>query len=248
MKPLNAVTLIFALLFGVLYFAFSVQLAMAGRTDAFLYAVYAPPKQIYTAPAPKPPQIILHTVPFTSQAPRANWAEPRFQDGCEEAAGIMANAWVKGTNLPSPQEVEQEIFKMAEFGATHLGTYQDTSAADTAKLFIEYFGLNDIKVVSKPTAKQIVDALKIGKIVVAPTNGKRLKNPNYKNGGPLTHILLIRGYDEATDEFITNDPGTRLGNGYRYDSAVLLAALQNYPSGFHLPQVLGDTAVIIIGR
>src|SRR3989344_3566435 len=103
MKPLNAVTLIFALLFGVLYFAFSVQLAMAGRTDAFLYAVYAPParnaspasnalrsKAGWRSEAGRPsPDKILLEVPFTSQAPRANWAEPRFQDGCEEAAGIM---------------------------------------------------------------------------------------------------------------------------------------------------------------
>ena len=42
-------------------------------------------------------------------------------------------------------------------------------------------------------------------------------NPNFKDGGPNYHMLVVTGYD-ATG-FVTNDPGTRLGQNFHYDYA-----------------------------
>jgi hypothetical protein len=39
---------------------------------------------------------------------------------------------------------------------------------------------------------------------------------------------VIRGYDETEGEFITNDPGTRMGNGYRYKYEKLIAAVHDW--------------------
>ena len=38
----------------------------------------------------EPKRFVLLNVPFTSQAPFGEWSDPRHQDGCEEAAALMA--------------------------------------------------------------------------------------------------------------------------------------------------------------
>ena len=38
-------------------------------------------------------------VPFTSQAPSGQWDNPVYQDGCEEAAALMAVYWAEGKIL-----------------------------------------------------------------------------------------------------------------------------------------------------
>jgi hypothetical protein len=65
-------------------------------------------------------------------------------------------------------------------------------------------------------------------------NGRELKNPNFKAPGPVTHMVLVKGYDYKTKEFITNDPGTRRGENYRYPEKISLKAIRVYPTGYHL--------------
>ena len=61
-------------------------------------------------------------------------------------------------------------------------------------------------------------------------------------------MIVIRGYDAKTKEFITNDPGTRQGENYRYKSDVLINALRDYPTGNHLPIEAERKAMIIIKK
>ncbi|MEI6379075.1 MAG: hypothetical protein WCO55_05425 [Candidatus Falkowbacteria bacterium] len=78
--------------------------------------------------------------------------------------------------------------------------------------------------------------------------GRLLKNPNYKAPGPLQHFLVIKGYDYATKEFITNDSGTRNGRDYRYPEKVLFTALREYPTGKHLPIKENKKMLIIVSK
>ncbi len=48
-------------------------------------------------------------------------------------------------------------------------------------------------------------------------------------------MLVIRGYDQANKEFITNDSGTRRGELYRYNEEVLYQAIRDYLTGYHKP-------------
>ena len=59
-------------------------------------------------------------------------------------------------------------------------------------------------------------------------------------------MRVIKGYKVDTDEFITNDPGTRNGANYKYDSETLLKALFDYPTGDHVPATAERTAMIVI--
>ena len=65
-----------------------------------------------------------------------------------------------------------------------------------------------------------------GRPVILPTSGKALGNPNFRNGGPVYHMLVLRGYTETT--FITNDPGTRQGKNYTYDIDVFMDAIGDW--------------------
>ena len=48
-----------------------------------------------TTPTSTPIKSVYYDVPFTSQAPLAEWDDPLQQDGCEEASSLMAASWAK---------------------------------------------------------------------------------------------------------------------------------------------------------
>ncbi len=196
---------------------------------------------------PQKPRLIDIAVPFVVQAPFGKWSEPRFQDGCEEASLIMAHLWLSGRSM-SLAEQEAELRKLSAYQEKTRGYYQDTSAEDTAVLMREYYKHDRLSVKKDIDVQDIIDALGEGAIVIVPLNGRILKNPNYTPPGPERHMLVVRGYDPATHEFITNDPGTRKGEGYRYAAALLERALHNYESGIHRPLGKRTTAMIEVYR
>lgn len=194
-----------------------------------------------------PVSIPALSVPFTSQAPSAKWGDDTFQNGCEEASLAMAAYWISGKPL-TKEIAEREIVALSAFERKDIGHAVDTSAADTAKLFRGYYGTGTAEVRYDISAADIRAALAEGAAVIVPTNGRKLGNPNFKQPGPLTHMLVVIGYDAATKEFITNDPGTRLGKGYRYGEKVLLGAIRDYPTGRHLPIAEERTAMIVVRK
>lgn len=179
-------------------------------------------------------------VPFSSQAPLANWQDSRQQDGCEEATALMAMAWVKGEGIKAKEKIskaswEKKIIALSDFEKKKYGEYRDVTLSDMVKwIFKDYFKYDKISVKPVASAKDILTELEKGRIVLLPMNGRELKNPNFKAPGPVTHMVLVKGYDYKTKEFITNDPGTRKGENYRYPEKIILKAIRVYPTGYHL--------------
>lgn len=187
-------------------------------------------------------------VPFASQAPFGDWSDPRQQDGCEEASAFMAVKWARSETF-TPTEARDAIVDMSNWEKTQFGAYEDTSVADTAnRLMKTYLSFTKFTVQQNIGTNDIIAALKNEQIVIVAVNGQKLGNPNFVNGGPLRHMLVVTGYDAATDEFVTNDPGTRLGANYRYNRSTLGAALMDYPSGNHVPVTTLSTAMITVAR
>ena len=178
----------------------------------------------------KQQQSAIGDVPFFAQAPRGKWKDPLFQNGCEEASVLMAMEWIRGGKIGDPKSIEEKMRAMESFENTALGNSTDTDLYDVKKIFEEYFGYHSISVESHVKLDAIKDALHQGGIVLAPTFGRALGNPYFTQPGPITHMVLIKGYDSAKKQFIVNDPGTRRGESYRYDEDVLYAALWGYPS------------------
>lgn len=161
-------------------------------------------------------------IPFTSQAPTANW-DYLHNEACEEAGAIMANAFLTGDKdevIPAVR-VEAEISALTVWQDKNIGYHFDTTAQETAQMIQGYYGLK-VKVQADYTLQDIKDQIDLHYVVILPVNGRLVNNPNYKKPGPIYHMLVIRGYNAAG--LITNDSGTRNGKNYPYTFATLYNA------------------------
>ncbi len=195
-----------------------------------------------------PNEALIANVPFTSQAPTFDWADPRQQDACEEVAVLMAAKWVTGEQIGTAEQAVADIITLAKLSENMFGTYVDSSAVDTLKMFQKYTGTTNGTVKYDVTLVDMKSELASGHILLAPMDGKALHNPNYTAGGPERHFLVIIGYDDNTKMFTTNDSGTRKGKNYRYKYDVLYAAMRDYPTGDHKAIASNVPAMIIVSK
>jgi len=168
-------------------------------------------------------------VPFTSQSPNADWGLP-YQEACEEASAYMVSEYYKGrtSGVIGVEEADTAILEAVSFEQDFLGDYLDTTATQTAQFIDNFYGLSAI-VIENPTPEDIKREVATGRPVIVPAAGRKLGNPHFSGLGPLYHMLVIKGYTE--NQFITNDPGTRFGEGYVYDIPVLMEAMGDWNNG-----------------
>lgn len=167
-------------------------------------------------------------VPFMTQSPLIIWDEVH-NETCEEAAALMVYFAVNEIPLPSKEEQEEYLQQLIVWQNEKFGDYKDTTAAQTALMMREKLNMDNISIVENPTFKDIARILQSGALIIAPTSGKELFNPNFKNGGPKYHMVVVRGYDEKY--IYTNDPGTRNGKNYAYTHEVFFNALHDWNDG-----------------
>jgi hypothetical protein len=167
-----------------------------------------------------------------------------YEDACEETSILMVAYYVQGKTL-SRDIANREILALADYGEETFGHFIDTSAADTAKMLLDNYDITG-EVVYDMTLEDLKKAVVAGNLVIVPANGRYLANPNFTPPGPLNHMLVVTGYDAETGEFVTNDPGTRLGQDYRYGEYTLFGAIRDYPTGRHLPNPRERKAMILV--
>lgn len=187
------------------------------------------------------PKKKLIYVPFTSQAPYAVWDE-YHEEACEEASLIMVAYYIQNKKL-NREIAEKEIQNLIDFQIEKYGGYKDSDAAGMIKLAADYYGIKNLKVVYDFEKTEIKKQLAKGKPIIIPAAGRKLGNPNFTYPGPLYHMLVLVGYDGNT--IITNDPGTRKGEGYKYDIDVLFKAIHDFPGNIGEIEK-GRKAMIII--
>lgn len=199
---------------------------------------------------------IFLKVPFTSQAPEGNWKDERQQDGCEEAAALMAMSWVKSGRSQTRSETvlskkkwRDKIVDLSDWELKKYGEYRDLSLiAIRDWIFKDYFSYKSVVIKNVNSATDIIKELEQGNLVLVPMNGRALKNPNFTSPGPERHMILIKGYDYSTKQFITNDPGTRRGENYRYSAAIIFKAIRTYKTGNKLPFGKLTKEILVVGR
>ncbi|MEK7116134.1 MAG: C39 family peptidase [Patescibacteria group bacterium] len=168
-------------------------------------------------------------VPFTSQAPTGEWALP-YQEACEEASAIMVDAFYRGeTGRIPPDVATKAITNLVAFEKKILGFYEDTSALDTAKFIKAYFGYPTVMIQPLTSESELKRAIANGYPVIIPAAGKLLPNPYFRAGGPLYHMLVVKGYTK--DRIITNDPGTKRGADFTYTFDQLKHAAHDWNGG-----------------
>jgi len=200
------------------------------------------------------PEKVKNKVPFMTQSPFAKW-DQLHEEACEEASLIMLkyyNDILVGKNqkinlIISKEEAEEEIQKLVKYQIDKYGDFYDTDVEQTKKIGEEYYDLNNLKIIENFSIVDLKKELARGNIILIPTAGRELKNPNFTPPGPLYHNLVIIGYDDSLNSktgqpkniFITNDPGSRRGQNYEYKQEMLYNAIHDFP---------GDVNKILEGK
>lgn len=195
------------------------------------------------------PSHVWIPVAFTPQAPFGDWTPP-FNEACEEASLVMALAWARGdppTNgLIPPEQASKEILDQVEFENYYFGYHTDTALAEILKIIKIYYHFESAMLAFDISLNDIRRELASGNIVLVPVAGEILQNPYFTNLPPY-HVLLIVGYDDATREFITNDPGTKRGANYRYTYETIDRAIHDW-TGDESTLLFGKRGMIVISR
>lgn len=178
-------------------------------------------------PAPSSKGVNL-SVPFTSQAPHTNWDMP-YQEACEEASLMMVHAYIAGKTF-TPDEADRQIKELVAWEEEHFGYYEDTTAEETAEMARLFYGHAGSRAVPLTSMAQVRAEVEKGNPVILPASGKDLPNPNFRGGGPLYHMLVVKGWTKD-GKVITNDPGTRRGADFLYDEDALWNAIHDWNGG-----------------
>lgn len=189
------------------------------------------------------PDTLLLPVPFTPQAPTANW-DALHNEACEEASAIMVSEYFLGNKNAQldPELVEGQISKLTEWETDTFGYYLDINSEETARLLKEFYGLK-AKILNDFTQTDIKNELAQNHLLLLPSNGKLLGNPNFRSPGPPYHMLVIKGYNSLG--FITNDPGTKKGLNYPYSFQSLYKANGDFDHVKHAVDLTKKTAIVV---
>lgn len=161
-------------------------------------------------------------VPFSIQIPNGKWIPP-FKDACEETSLLMVEAFYRHTVFKDKKDTVKKILSMVELENNVFGFNEDTNAVVMTRIINDFLPF-EARVVEQPSIQMIKDEVDSGRLVLVPANGRLLPNPYFKSPGPLYHVVVIVGYDDARKEFITNDPATRHGKNFRYSFDTLMRA------------------------
>lgn len=181
-------------------------------------------------------------VPYTVQAPHANW-DADHGEFCEEASVLMVARYFLDQSIPDADNAEAALQDIKQWEVDNLGFHKDTTAEETTRILKEKFGLKDVSTIVNPTVANIKAEVAAGNPVIIPAAGRLLGNPFYRQPGPLYHMLVVKGYTKD-GRFITNDPGTKRGADYVYDAKVLMNAIHDWNDG----DVANGQDIIIVVR
>lgn len=190
----------------------------------------------------KLPKEVLIDVPFTVQAPFGEWSE-KAEESCEEACILMIHHFLEKTLL-TPSIAQKELDELIDFQIKKYGDYKHSNASQIAKLAEDFYGYKG-EVIYNFSIDDIKEELAKGNPVIIPAAGQLLGNPYFTPPGPVYHNLVLRGYNKT--QFITNDPGTKRGEGYKYSYDVLYNAIHDW-KGSKQTITSGQRAMIIMKR
>ena len=192
-----------------------------------------------SSPNPTRAEVNL-AVPFTSQAPTGNWDLP-YQEACEEASALMAIRYVFANPITDPADAEAGILDLVKANEK-LGFPIDQTAEQVMTLIHDVDPKIPVALVKDPTIELLKDQLSEGHVIIVPAAGRELGNPFFQSPGPLYHMFVLRGY---TDDgyFITNDPGTKRGEGYLYPFDRIMSAMGDWNDG---DPARGEKVVLVL--
>jgi hypothetical protein len=173
------------------------------------------------------PTYYLIKTAFVPQAPEKKWDQP-WQDACEEASLLTVDYFYKNEK-PDTLKIKQDILNMINYEQQQRwGVSINTSQmSQIAKDYLHYQPV----FIENPTLTQIKTYVSKKIPIIVPAAGKILykENKYFSNGGPYYHNLVILGFDDSKQQFITHDVGTQHGAYFHYSYALLMESIHDFP-------------------
>lgn len=144
----------------------------------------------------------------------------------------MVEKYYLGQQSVTKADANKNMQQLFNWEDAVFGSNANTDASSTA-LMANQYSLLDVTIVRNPTLADIKAQLAAEHPVIAFLDGFDLNNPDipFLQGGSGYHTFVIKGYDEATQEFIVNDDGDDIrGLDYRYSYDTILGSLHDYNS------------------
>ena len=183
------------------------------------------PTEFFASPA----EHVELPVPFIPEMPEGVSGSP-WVNACEEASIAMIAHYYSGRLEVSAAEA---IKYMRTLFAFQDGLYRSNANSDatrSARIIEEAAGFR-ATIVEYPSLDDLKRELREGRPIMTFHYGFALGNPNipFLPTGSSFHTLVLKGYDDRTREFITNDNGDRsAGAGRRYPYDTFLDSLHDY--------------------
>lgn len=171
-------------------------------------------------PTPSPSAAAVLSVPYSVQAPNANWKV--FENACEEDALMMYHLYLEGdhrADIPA-SEADPALRAMQKWQVDNWGAEKDLSLERTGQLAKALWGYQ--YEVLPATRENIRAQITMGRPVIIPVMTRSLEN-NYYGAGTVYHEVLIKGYKD--DGVITNDGGVAQGKNWFYSWNVMFQAI-----------------------
>ena len=192
------------------------------------------------------PKKIDWKVPFMVQSPFAKW-DKLHEEACEEASLIMLKYYNIDKKLDK-QTAENEIQNIVKYQIKKYGDFYDTDMQITKEIGEKYFGLSNLRIIEDFEIVDLKKELVQGNIILIPIAGQELKNPYFSGAGPLYHNLVIVGYDDEKNVFITNDPGTKRGEKYKYKQELLYNAIHDFSGDLTRMSKGAKKAIVLVAE
>ncbi len=168
----------------------------------------------------------IENVPFVSQAPTGAW-DAYHNETCEEAAALTAIYYKDGIQVDNAK-IEEDLIKLTDWQDSNWGGNFELSVYDLQKLIKSFYN-RDSQVINNPTLEDIKKQLVDNNPVIIPASGRTLNNPNYTGLGPVYHMLVLIGYDDSQNAFITEDIGITKGENYTFPYDVIMNSIHDMP-------------------
>lgn len=173
---------------------------------------------------PIPPSYLIQNFPFQSQAPDANWDE-LHDEACEEASLTLVYYYFNGKTIDATT-MEEQIQKMVSWEIGHFGSHKDLTIAETAEMAQSFYSIDNLKIKKNISIEEIKREVANNHPVIVPTAGRLLGNPNFRQPGPVYHMVVVVGFEDRT--IIVQDVGTKRGDHYRYNEKILFNAIHDW--------------------
>lgn len=169
------------------------------------------------------------SVPYVSEAPEGDWSG-NWVNACEEATITMVEYYYKGYQNVSVYEAKTSLQKLFDEEDNRYGNNKNADASQMHEMISAFESFESI-IVENPTIDQIKNELLNGRPVISLHRGFTLNNPNipFSPTKSSYHTVVVVGFDDVSQEFITHDPGDDVdGVNHRYSYESFMSSLHNY--------------------